>query len=89
MPEASGLHVDRGIELYEEGKLVEAIAEWREASRLDPEDGYVLNNIGRALWDLGQREAAIAEWREAARLEPDDGNLHGGLAHVARLSSHG
>jgi len=68
MSEASELHMDRGIELYEENKLLEAIAEWREASRLDPEDGYALNNIGSALWDLGQREEALPEWREAARL---------------------
>jgi len=88
MSEASELHMDRGIELYEEGKLVGAIAAWREASRLDPEDGYVLNNIGRALWDLGQREAAIPEWREAAHLEPDDGDIYGGLAHALSDSGY-
>ena len=80
MSEAFDLHWDRAFELHDEGKFGQAIAEWREASRLDPEDGYVLDNIGVALWELGQREAAIAEWREAIRLEPDYGSPHENLA---------
>ena len=82
MSEAFDRHWDRAFELYEEGKFVEAISEWREAGRLGPEDGYVLNNIGKALWHSGQQEAAIAEWREAVRLEPDYGNPHGSLARA-------
>lgn len=61
----------RGLELYHEGRLEEAIAEWQVAANLDPKDGYVLNNIGVALSRLGQEEAAIEEWRKAVRLEPD------------------
>ena len=39
-------HWDRGFELFRQDKFLEAIAEWQEASRLDPEDGYPLHLIG-------------------------------------------
>lgn len=87
MSEAFDQHWDRGWKFYEEEKFEDAIAEWREASRIDPEDGYVLNNIGRALSELGQREAAIAEWRQAVRLEPNYDKPHVRLAYA--LSAKG
>lgn len=62
---------DRGWEFFHEGKFEEAIAEWRVAADLDPEDGYVLSSIGQALLKQGKKEEAIAEWRQAVRLEPD------------------
>ena len=86
--EAFDLHWDRAFELYERGKLVEAIAEWREASRFDPQDGDVFNNIGRALWDLGQQESAITEWREAVRVEPNSPKQHKSLANVLSASGY-
>ena len=88
MSEAFDLHWDRGWELYEEKKFDEAIAEWREASVLDPEDGYVLNNIGLALHKLGQQDAAIAEWREAICLEPNYDRPHIHLVSALSASGH-
>ncbi len=62
---------DRGWELYHEDKFEEAVAEWRVAADLDPEDGYILAAIGEALSKLGQMEAAFGEWQKAIHLEPD------------------
>jgi len=87
MSEAFDLHWDRGWEFYEAEKSEEAIAEWRLAGELDPEDGYVNNNIGRALSKLGREEEAIAEWRKAVRLEPNHDGPHINLAYA--LSSAG
>ena len=61
----------RGWELYHEGKLEEAIAEWRVAADLDPEDGYILTGIGLALSKLGRQEEAFSEWWKAIHLEPE------------------
>ncbi len=61
----------RGWELYHEGKLEEAIAEWRIAADLDPEDGYILTAIGLALSELGRQEEAFSEWWQAIHLEPE------------------
>lgn len=65
------IHRDRGWKFFHEDKFEEAIAEWRVAADLDPEDGYVLAAIGEALSKLGQSEAAFTEWREAVHLEPE------------------
>lgn len=61
----------RGWELYHEDKLEEAIAEWRVAADLDPEDGYILTGIGQALSELGRQEEAFSEWWKAIHLEPE------------------
>ena len=61
----------RGWELYHEGKLEEAIAEWRVAADLDPEDGYILTSIGQAQSELGRQEEAFFEWQAAIHLEPE------------------
>ena len=82
MSEAFDLHWDRGWEFYEAEKFEEAIAEWQLARELDPEDGYVLNNIGRALSRLGRKEEAITQWRKAVQLEPDYDSLHVNLAYA-------
>jgi tetratricopeptide (TPR) repeat protein len=74
-------HWESGSELYDQGKLVEAIREWREAGRLEPEDADVRCNIGLALSDLGRHEAAIAEWREAIRLDPNHTHARKSLAY--------
>ena len=88
MSEASERHMDRGLELYEAGKLVEAISEWREASRLDSEDACLYNNIGIALSELGQQDAALAEWQEAVRLRPNFRSPHISLAHALSASGY-
>ncbi len=76
------LHWDRGWDFYKAEKFEEAIAQWRVAADLDPEDGYVLNNIGAALSKLGKKEEAITEWRKAAQLEPNYDKPHTNLAHA-------
>ncbi len=82
MSEAFDLHWDRGWEFYEAEKFEEAISEWRLVGEIDPEDGYVNNNIGRALSKLGREEEAIAEWRKAVQLEPDYDAPHTNLAYA-------
>lgn len=70
MSEAFDLHWDRGWEFYEAENFEEAITEWRIAGEIDPEDGYVNNNIGQALSELDQKDAAFSEWQKAVYLEP-------------------
>jgi tetratricopeptide (TPR) repeat protein len=66
----------RGLELYYAGKLEEAIAEWREANRLDPVDGDVPYKIAIALLELGRNEDAVTVIRAALRLSPDSADLY-------------
>ena len=82
MPEAFDQHWDRGWKFYEEEKFEDAIVEWREASRLAPENGHLHDSIGSALSAMGQREAAITEWQEAIRLTPDYDRPYSNLANA-------
>ena len=78
----------RGMTRYDEKDYAGAIVKWREASRLDPNAGYLHSNIGIALWDLGQREAAIAEWREAVSVEPGFTGSYVDLANALSASGY-
>ncbi len=64
------IHYNAGVELQEQGRLQEAIAEYDEAIRLDPEyaDAYI--NRGVAYFNLGQLERAIRDFDEAILLKP-------------------
>ena len=54
-----------------QGKLTEAIAEYREAIRLRPNLVEPHTNLGAALYGRGKLAEAIEEYREAIRLLPD------------------
>jgi len=56
--------------------LNDAIAEYREAIRIDPTLAYVRRNLGNVLMLKGEIENAVAEYREAARLDPKDPDVH-------------
>ena len=65
----------RGDAYLQKGDLDEAIADYTEAIRLDPNDAGAYRNRGVAYWvkgDLDKAEKAIADWTEAIRLNPDD-----------------
>ena len=61
-----------GYVLREQGKLDEAIAEYRTAIRLQPDDADAHTNLGIALRKQGKLDEAIAEYRAAIRLKSKD-----------------
>ena len=75
-----------GNALRRQGKLDEAIAEYREAIRLQPDDHIGHYNLGDILRSQGKLDEAIAEYREAIRLQPDYAYAHSnlGLALLAQ-----
>ena len=72
-------HVKQGRDLYREGDLDGAIAEYRTALRLDPNNVKAHYNLGNALWTKGDENGAIAEYRTALRLDPAHINAHNNL----------
>ena len=68
--------------MKDQGKLDEAIKEYREAIRLNPDDPYVHGNLGIVLSEQGKLDEAIKEYREAIRLNPDDPIDHNNLGEV-------
>ncbi len=78
-PDSAALRFNLGIDLKEQGKLEQGIAEFREAIRLKPDLPAPHNNLGAALADQGKLEEAIAEWRETIRLNPRHVGAHTNL----------
>ncbi len=75
-------HLNLGVALEQQGKLTQALAEYREAARLMPGHYQVHNNLGNLLDNLGRPREALAEYREAVRLNPKPPTLHDGLGIV-------
>jgi tetratricopeptide (TPR) repeat protein len=83
-------HINLGVALEQQGKLDEALAEYREAERLAPGRYQVHNNLGNLLANMGKPKEALAEYHEAVRLDPGLPFLHDGLgselAELGRFS---
>ena len=70
------VHVAMGSLLAEEGNINGAIAAYRTAIRLQPDDAIADSNLGVALAAKGDLEGAIAAYRTAIRLRPDYADAH-------------
>ncbi len=65
------------------GRMPQAIAEYRESLRIDPDPVDVHNNLANALLATpGRLQDAIAEYRAATRLEPGRAEPHNNLANA-------
>ena len=73
--------------LSQEGDSDGAIAELREAVRLNPNNDMAHNNLGAALENKGDLDGGIAEYREALRLNPDNELAHVNLGHILGLKA--
>ncbi len=67
-------HIASG--LVEQGKAAEAIANYREAILVNPDDVTAHNNLAIALAAQGKPAEAIAALREAIRINPDSAEVH-------------
>lgn len=78
-----GVHVLRGLAAEARGDLAAALAEYRRAVLLDPDNADLRQGLGLALAGAGDVAAAVAEYRAAVGLAPDNAlarfNLAGGL----------
>ena len=72
-----------GETLLKTGHKEDAVREFREAVRLDPDAG-AHHNLGVGLEAVGDLDGAIEEQREAIRLEPDFAAAHSFLGNALR-----
>ena len=63
-------HLKAGVEFQNRWQPKEAIAEFDEAIRLNPDYAYAYYNRGLAYFDLGQLERAIQDYDEVIHLYP-------------------
>jgi tetratricopeptide (TPR) repeat protein len=69
---ASGL----GKVRLDEGRLTEAVADFRRAAAIEPDSAEVQANLGDALFRLGDRAEAMVHFQAALRLDPGFAGAH-------------
>src|SRR5579872_6449082 len=69
-PQDAGIHHLLGKTLFELNEIESAIASFREAVALNPNDAASINWIGALKQSLGDDKAAQAAYAQAARIEP-------------------
>ena len=75
-------HLGKGQILYDQGKLAEAIAEWRETARLAPNHAKAHHLLGLALQDQGNTEEAVGKLQTSVRLDPENATAYVHLAQA-------
>jgi tetratricopeptide (TPR) repeat protein len=71
-----------GVALENEGKPLEAIAQYRRASQLTPSSWLASTDLADLLYYTGDTNAALEEYRQAVKLQPDSATLHDRLGTV-------
>ena len=72
-------HSKLGSLLLERKQVNEAIAHFRKALALQPDDAGLHHHFGAVLAKQGQMDEAIRHYQEALRLNPDQADAHNGL----------
>ncbi len=77
-------HFEKGAALEEEGKLDEAIVEYRIAVKLSPDDPDIHFNLGLAYLKKKQNKEAIVEYKRVVELSPRDSDAYKllGIAYI-------
>ena len=75
-----------GVKLFERGQAEEALAEYNEAIRLDPNFAVAYFNRGQTYFALGQPEKAIQDYAEAIRLNPGRARVR--LVYASRAMAY-
>jgi len=88
VPESADLHNTLGITLAGRGKIRDAIAEFDEALRLDPDAALTHWHAGAALAAVGARDEAIAHLRRSVQLDAGNGAAQYDLARMLVEAHH-
>ena len=81
-PSFSIVHNNLGIALSQHMEIDEAIANFKEAIKLQPHYAEAHSNLGSALSDRGNFELAVAHYKEALRLKPGYAEAHNNLGNT-------
>jgi tetratricopeptide (TPR) repeat protein len=77
-----------GVALGTKGRMDEAIRQFQEGVRSQPEDADARHNLGVALFKQGQLDEASRQFQEAIRLNPDSVDTHYDLGAALHQQGH-
>lgn len=69
-------HYNKGVKYWEEGKIKEAIKEYKEAIRIEPDHASAHYNLGLIYRKQSRIKEAIGEYKKAIRIEPNYVEAH-------------
>ena len=73
--ELAATHIERGDALYNQGKLEEAIVEYREAARLDPTNANLWMRLGQVYEQTGRGEDALHSLEKGSEADPGNAGI--------------
>ena len=71
-----------GVALENEGKPLDAIAQYRQAEKLAPSSWLACADLANLLYYTGQTNAALEQYQQAVKLKPGSSTLHDRLGIV-------
>ncbi len=77
-----------GIHLADQGRYGEAISNYFESIRINPDFAWTHNNLGNALMAQGRMDAAIREFKKALQLNPGYAEAHNNLGIALAREDH-
>jgi tetratricopeptide (TPR) repeat protein len=75
-------HNNLGTTLLNQGRTGEAIRQYQETIRLNPDIADAHDNLGTAFSNQGQTDQAISQFQEAIRLKPDGAEAYFNLGNA-------
>jgi tetratricopeptide (TPR) repeat protein len=86
-PDYADAYFNLGSVLFQQGRIGEAIAQWRKALAIRPRDSEAHTNVATALRKQGKLQEAISEYEQALNIAPDDSVGLNNLAWILATSS--
>jgi tetratricopeptide (TPR) repeat protein len=88
VPDAAKPHFDYGAALQKQGKLDQAIEQYKSALQFDPNYAQAHINLGDALSGQAKFDAAVPHMETALRLQPNNGDFHLMYANLLQRIGH-
>lgn len=73
---------NRGFGLLQEGRVTDAIADFKAALNVNPDYAFAHNNLGMALMQEGHDDEAIPHFQKALAVKPDYAEPYGNLGVI-------
>jgi len=85
-PQNFRAYYNLGNALYKEGKPYDAIRNYSEALRIEPDFILAHINLGVVLTEVGRLDDAVSHLSEAMRMRPSDVKIQNNLGHALTMS---